>query len=122
MGIRSSDVFSCLAPGTIHSPRVRLVARAEKEIIGIGSWSANRSTHRDTTAYLYVNEDHQSSDSAISSVLEFSISFGSYGQLSRLDLEVSPRQIRTREVAISRGFQPSGFQRRDASGSLPRYP
>ena len=120
LGIGSSDVFSCLAPGTIHSPRVRLVARAEKEIIGIGSWSANRSTHRDTTAYLYVNEDHQSSDSAISSFLEFSINFGSYGQLSRIDLEISPRQIRTREVAISRGFQASGFQRRDASGSLTK--
>ena len=120
LGIGSSKVFSCLAPGTTHSPRVRLVARAENEIVGIGSWLANRSTHRDTTAYLYVNEDHPSSDSAISRILESSINYGSYGQLSRLDLEISPRQIRTREVAISRGFQPSGFQRRDASGSLTK--
>ena len=120
LGTGSSEVFSCLAPGTTHSPRVRLVARAEKEIIAIGSWSADRSIHRDTTAYLYVNEDHPSSDSAISCILESSINFGSYGQLSRLDLEISPRQIRTREVAINKGFQPSGFQRRDASGSLTK--
>ena len=32
LGIGSSDVISCLAPGTTHSPRVRLVARAEEEI------------------------------------------------------------------------------------------
>ena len=120
LGVGSSNVFSCLAPGTTHSLRVRLVARAEKEIIGIGSWSANRSTHGDTTAYLYVNEDHPSSDGAISYILESSINSGSYGQLSRLDLEVSPRQIRTREVAISRGFQPLGFQRRDVSGGLTK--
>ena len=57
-----------------HIPlRVRPVARAEKEIVGIGSWSPNRSTHGDTTAYLYVNEDHPSSDSAISYILESSI-------------------------------------------------
>ena len=120
LGIGSSEVFSCLAPGTTHSPRVRPVARAEKEIVGIGSWSPNRSTHRDTTAYLYVNEDHPSSDSAISYILESSINVGSYGQLSRIDLEISPRQIRTREVAISRGFQLSGFQRRDVSGGLTK--
>ena len=120
LGIGSSDVVSCLAPGTTHSSRVRLVARAEEEIIGIGSWSANRGTHRDTTAYLYVNEDHPSSDGAISYVLESSINSGNYGQLSRLDLEISPRQIRTREVAISKGFQPSGIERRDASGSLTK--
>ena len=120
LGIGSSDVVSCLAPGTTHSPRVRLVARAEEEIIGIGSWSANRGTHRDTTAYLYVNEDHPSSDGAISYILESSINSGGYGQLSRLDLEISPRQIRTREVAVSKGFQPSGVQRRDVSGSLTK--
>ena len=120
LGIGSNEVFSCLAPGTTHSPRVRLVARAEKDIIGIGSWSASRSTHRDTTAYLYINEDHPSSDSAISYILVSSVNFGSYGQLSRLDLEISPRQIRTREVAIGRGFQPSRFQLRDASGSLTK--
>ena len=120
LGTGSSEVFSCLAPGTTRSPRVRLVARTEKEIIAIGSWSANRSTHRDTTAYLYVNEDCPSSDSAINCILESSINSGSYGQLSRLDLEISPSQIRTREVAISRGFQPSGLQRRDVSGSLTK--
>jgi len=120
LGVGASEVFSCLSPGTTHSPRVRLVARAEKEIIGIGSWSPNRSIHPDTTAYLYVNEDHPSSDSAISYILESSINSGSYGQLSRLDLETGPRQIRTREVAISRGFQPSDLQRRDVSGSLTK--
>lgn len=120
LGIGSSEVFPCLAPGTTRSPRVRLVVRVEKEIIGIGSWSANRSTHQDTTAYLYVNEDHPSSDNVINYILESSINSGSYGQLSRLDLEISPRQIRTREVAISRGFQPSGLQRRDVSGSLTK--
>ena len=120
LGIGSSDILSCLAPGTTRSPRVRLVARAEKRIIGIGSWSASRSAHRDSTTYLYVNEDHPSSDSAISYILESSINSGSYGQLSRLDLETGPRQIRTREVAISRGFQPSGLQRRDVSGSLTK--
>lgn len=120
LGIGSSEVFSCLAPGTTQSPRIRLVARAEKEIVSIGSWSANRSTHRETTAYLYVSEDHPVSASAISYILESSINYGSYGQLSRLDLETGPRQIRTREVAISRGFQPSGRQRRDVSGSLTK--
>ena len=111
LGVGSSDVFSCLAPGTTHSPRLRLVARAEKEIIAIGSWSANHSTHRDTTAYLYVNEAHSSSDNAISYILESSINSGRYGQLSRLDLETGHRQIRTREVAISRGFQPRDVSR-----------
>ena len=111
LGVGSSDVFSCLAPGTTHSPRLRLVARTEKEVIAIGSWSASHSTHRDTAAYLYVNEDHPSSDNAISYILESAINSGRYGQLSRLDLETGQRQIRTREVAISRGFQPRDVSR-----------
>ena len=120
LGIESSHVFSCLSPGIKHSPRVRLVARAEKRMIGIASWSAGHGVVLDTSVYLYIDEDHPDSFNPIGNFLETSISVGSYEQLRRLDLETSPGQIRTREIAISRGFRPLTREGGDTSGILTK--
>ncbi len=118
MGIATDNISPCLAPGTTHSSRVRLVVRAENEIIGIGSWSRSRGLGQDTAVYLYINEDHADSDSAINHLLESSVTVESYGQLSCLDLKIDPRQIKTREVAISRGFHPLKLQGGNISREL----
>ena len=120
LGIAASNKDACLAPGTTQSPRVRLLVRAGEEMIGIGSWSGRRGADRDTSAYLYVNEDHPNADNAIGCLLEASINSGGFGQLSRLDLKTSPRQIKTREVALRRGFLPSERQGEDAHGDLTK--
>ena len=120
LGIESSVALACLSPGTTHSPRVRLAARTEKQIIAIASWSTGHGVVRDTLVYVYIDEDHPDSFNIIGSLLESSISFGNYGQLRRLDLEISPRQIRTREIAIGRGFRPFGRQGGDASRDLTK--
>ena len=120
LGIKPSDARACLSPGTTHSPRIRLAARTEKQIIGIASWSAGHGAVRDTLVYLYIDEDHPGSFNAIGGLLESAISSGSYGQLRRLDLEISSGQIKTREIAISRGFRPFAHQGVDASRDLTK--
>lgn len=121
-GTGSSDASSCLAPGTTQDPRVRLVVRTEEEIIGIGSWSARRGAGQDTLAYLYIDEGHPNFDSAVGCLLESSMDVGSYGRLYRLDLRTSPRQIKTREVAINRGFRrPMDRQEGRNSGDLVKF-
>ena len=120
LGTGSNEAVSCLVPGTTQSPRVRLTVRAGKDIVGIGSWSSRRNAE-DTFSYLYINEDHPDSDYAISYLLESSINCGNPGRLSRLDLKTSPRQIKTREVALSRGFRRLARQGEDTSGDLTKF-
>ena len=122
LGIVSSDRAASLTPGTTRSSaRLRLVVRAGEELIGIGSWSGRRTADRDTSGYLYINEDHPNSDNAISCLMEASINCGEPGQLSRLDLKTSRQQIKTREVALSRGFRPLDRPGRDSSGDLTKF-
>ena len=106
LGVEPNSVSSCLAPGTTHSRRLRLVVQAEKNIIAIGSWNHLRGIGQENLAHLYVDEDHQNSDSAINHLLETLINLGSYGKLYQLNLKISSKQIKTREVAVSRGFHP----------------
>ena len=106
LGVEANTIPVCLNPGTTHSPRMRLVVRTEDEIIGIGSWPVRRDAGQDKKMHLYVNEDHPASDNAIDHFLESSATRCGYGQLTHLYLQIQPRQIRTREVAISRGFHP----------------
>ena len=106
LGLEPHSVSSCLAPGTTHSRRLRLVVKSEKNIIAIGSWNHLRGIGQDNFAHLYVDEDHQNSDSAINHLLESLINLGNYGTLSQLNLIISSKQIKTREVAVSRGFHP----------------
>ena len=120
LGIESSNALSCLASGTTHFPRVRLVARVENELVGIASWSASHGIVQDSMVYLYINEDHPTSYNAIGCLLESSITFGSYGQLRRLDLEIGPSQIKTREIAISRGFRPLTLHGGDTPRALTK--
>ena len=121
LGLGSGDASSCLASGTTQDPRVRQVVRAEKEIVGIGSWCARSRVGQDTLTFLYINEGHPNYDSAIGCLLESSMDIGSYGRLCRVDLRTSPRQIKTREVAISRGFRPMDHQEGRVSDDLTKF-
>ena len=120
LGIGTDSISSCLAPGTTRSPRIRLVVQTGREIIGMGSWSARHGAGQDKTMYLYLNEDHSNSDHAISHLLASSIIRCSYGQLIRLDLQIHPKQIKTREVAINRGFHPLALEDGHASRELSK--
>ena len=120
MGIESNSAFSCLAAGTTQSPRVRLIARAEREIVGIASWSTGRGVAQDNLVYLYIDENHPTYYNAIGCLLESAISFGNYGQLRRLDLEIGLSQIATREIAISRGFRPLTLHGGDTPRALTK--
>ena len=106
MGIGETDMTYCLAPGTRQSPRMRLVVQAGEMIVGIGSWDAKIGLARPTEAYLYIDEDAPSSDRAIDHLLESMIHRGNFGKLFSFELRMNPGQMRTREVAIKRGFHP----------------
>ena len=121
LGTTTSDAVSCLAPGTTQSPRMRLVVRAGQEMIGIGSWPARRDADRGSLVYLYINEDHPDSDNAIGCLLEYSIDSGEIGRLTRLDLRTNPRQIKTREVALARGFRRLDRHGGDPSLDLTKF-
>ena len=107
LGVESNRMSSCLEPGSMRRPRSRVVVQTKQQIIGICSWTAIRPSGRETTLHLYVDEDHPNSERAIDCLLESSMAIGCHGQLYRLHLKISPRQTKTREVAIQRGFRPS---------------
>ena len=106
MGLDKITISSCLGAGTIQSPQMRLVVRTGERIVGIGSWDAKISLSRKTDAYLFVDEKNPNADRAIDHLLESMITRGNFGQLFSFDLRIGSGQIRTREVAIMRGFQP----------------
>ena len=113
-GVASSDIALFFTHGTIHTPPIRLVIRSATNIIGISSWSARPGAGREAAVSLYVNEDHSDSNRAIDYILEFSMNLGDEGELSRFDLKIGRRQIRTREIALKRGFSLQNKQKGDS--------
>lgn len=119
-GVDSSDVTLFFAHGTIHTPPIRLAIRSATDIIGISSWSARPGAGREAAVSLYVNEDHPDSNRAIDYILEFSMNLGDEGELSRFDLKIGRRQIRTREIALKRGFSLHNKQEGDSYSVLSK--
>ncbi len=112
-GLDSSDIALFFSPGAIQIRPLGMVMRSEASIIGTSSWSARPSAGREATVNLYVNEDHQNSDRAIDYTLEYSMNLGDEGKLSRFDLKTGRRQIRTRQIALKRGFSLQNRQEGD---------
>ena len=119
-GVDSSDIALFFTHGTIHTPPIRLAIRSATNIIGISSWSARPGAGREAAVSLYVNEDHSDSNRAIDYILEFSMNLGDEGELSRFDLKIGRRQIRTREIALKRGFSLQNKQKGDSYSVLSK--
>ena len=120
LGFAAKDIASCFASGTMQSSSIGRVVRSEQEIIGLGTWSATPGAGREVVVNLYVDEDHPDSNRAIDHILEYSMNFGDQGELSRFDLKIGRRQIRTREIALKRGFFPQDEQGGDTYGPLSK--
>ena len=119
-GIDSSDIATCFKPGTIQLSPIRLVIRSAENIVGISFWSARPVAGKEATMILYVDEDHPDSSSAIDYVLEYSANLGNEGELSRVDMKIGRRQIRTRQIALKRGFFPHNAQDGDLYNPLSK--
>ena len=119
LDVDPDQVRSCLAPGSTRHPRLRRIVRVGSRIVGMGSWK-NPGPGRVTDLHLYVDEKQPNSERAIDRLfLESSMHGGVDRRLLRLDLHISRRQEKTREVAVHVGFRPPKHEG-DSSGALAK--
>ena len=105
LGVDAAQILSCLEPGPTQRPRLRRIVRIGSRLVGMGSWELPGPSQA-TNVYLYVDEAQPNSEKAIDLLFLESLMHGNVDvRLRRLDLHVSRRQEKTREVAVNLGFR-----------------
>ena len=104
MGLEDYDIRRVCNPGTSTSPRTRLGVKTGNDILGIASWDESNQFRSEQEFHLYVNEEHHAAERIIDHMLEVVSRGGKPLQLRKISLHTSPKQTKTRQTAIRRGF------------------
>ena len=90
-----------------------IVISSSDQVIGVGLWSGTRGSITDAVLFLFIDEDHPDSDSAIDHILSVSANIRDIGRVWRFNLRIPRRQTRTIDTALKRGFHPQRIDSED---------
>jgi len=103
-GVLQSDLATIWSPGTIATPRSRMIARVGVDLIAVASWDGPSSFSRPTMLHLYVDETSYGVEAVIDHVLESVLRDTQPLSVRIVILDAPIDQPKTRTTAAKRGF------------------
>jgi len=116
MGLTAEECARALHPGTSGSPRRRLTASANGDLVALASWSVPRKMKCEQELFLYSDESVSTAERIIDHLLETVFRERSSMQLCGISLFHGPDQSMTRRIALERGFRSRSGPSRSAGG------
>ena len=103
-GVSQSDLATIWSPGTISTPRRRLVARLDANLMAVASWDSPSTFSRPIMLHLYVDETSYCVEAVIDHVLARILGDTQPLSVRVVTLDAPIDQTMTRTTAEKRGF------------------
>lgn len=103
-GAAEKDLATIWHPGSVASPRRRVIARVGANLIAVASWDRPTGLSRPTVLHLYVDETFQLAQTVMDHVLEVVLRDTGPPAVRVVVLDAPIDQVETRTTATRRGF------------------